>query len=103
MFLLEWNSCLTWCRYERVLVDAPCSSDRHLANAPLQLAQWSQTHVAQAAALQVLQKLLLTLFLITMSYMRLVSELSVTQFYLHLFCRRNCWHRLSVAQPLELV
>ncbi len=40
-------------RYERILVDAPCSSDRHLALAPQQLAQWSQTHVAQAAALQV--------------------------------------------------
>jgi 16S rRNA C967 or C1407 C5-methylase (RsmB/RsmF family) len=62
MFLLECDSCFTLCRYERVLVDAPCSSDRHLANAPLQLAQWSQTHVAQAAALQVLLKLRLTLF-----------------------------------------
>jgi hypothetical protein len=36
-----------------VLVDAPCSSDRHLAHALQQLAQWSQTHVSQAAALQV--------------------------------------------------
>lgn len=99
MLLLESDSWLTWCRYERVLVDAPCSSDRHLANAPLQLAQWSQTHVAQAAALQVH----LTLFLIMMSHLRLVSKLSVAQFYLHLFCRRSCWRRLSVAQPLELV
>ena len=36
-----------------MLVDAPCSSDRHLAHALQQLAQWSQTHVSQAAALQV--------------------------------------------------
>jgi len=50
----EWQACITvtgfdatrWglyeqSRYDRVLLDAPCSSERHLVHSPQHLAQWS--------------------------------------------------------------
>lgn len=38
--------------YERILLDAPCSSERHVFNSPAHLAQWSETRTKQLSERQ---------------------------------------------------
>lgn len=47
----------TWCQHERdsfsrILVDAPCSSERHVLSAPTYLAQWTEARIRNLAQTQ---------------------------------------------------